>query len=163
MLWFAPVTRVEGGITGLSQALLLVFSCLVLFYWFRYNCTVILRRKVSKDRAHRVAQANQLSFADLADRFDDLDSEGLGSADQALSRDYEVLTCLLRYTSAIQPGGFTFDQRLLMLDFKIQQRWFAVTHRWLGATARHTLQERVNILTHFANTVGKRSAALSRA
>lgn len=135
----------------------------MLFYWFRYNCTIILRRKVSMDRARQVAEANRLSFTDLADRFDDLDAEGFRAADHALGRDYDVLTCLLRYTSAIRPSGFTFDQRLLMVDFKIQQWWFGVTHRHLGTAARHTIQERVRILVHFANTMGKRSASISRA
>lgn len=135
----------------------------MLFYWFRYNCTVILRRKVSAERTRQVADANRLSFADVADHCDDLDVDGLRAADRALGRDYEVLTCLLRYTSAIQPGGFTFDQRLLMFDFKLQQWWFGVTHRWLASTARSTLRERANILTHFANVMGKRSASVSRA
>lgn len=149
--------------SGLSQAVLAVFALVVVFYWFRYNCAVLLRRKVIVEAARQVASANQLTFAELSDRLDSLDADRLAAADQALGREYEVLICLLHYTSPFQPAFFTFDQRLLMFDFRVQQWWFGVTSRWMPGAARHTLWERINILMHFAHLVGKRTAVLTRA
>lgn len=148
--------------SGLSQSLLFAFALVVFFYWFRYNCTVVLRRRVSVEHARHVASANQLSFAELGSRLDDFERPQLMEADQALAREYEILVCLLRYTSPVQPPVFTFDQRLLMADFAVQQWWFRATSRWLTGPARQSLHERINILMHFAHLMGKRTALLTR-
>lgn len=149
--------------SGVSQFLLFAFALIVLFYWFRYNCAVVLHRKISLENAKHVAAANQLTFAEMEERVDDLEAAELSEADKRLSREYEVLVCLLRYTSPVQPPVFTFDQRLLMTDFAVQRWWFGLTSRWLAAPARQSLHERIRILTHFAHLVGKRTAVLSRA
>ena len=133
-------------------------------YWFRYNCRSILKTGTSPERVEQVASANQLSFLQVEGRLD----AGWTAADlkvlnDALRRDYTVLTCLLRYTAA--PGSaFTLDQRMLMADFRLMLWWCLFTSRlFMTAPARHSLSERVRILAYLADTLAGRSAALARA
>jgi hypothetical protein len=145
----------------------LLIACLVLVlsaYWFRYNCRSILKTETSRERVEQVAAANQLAFLDVGARLDDSRQPGeLGILHDSLRRDYTVLTCLLRYTAA--PGNaFTLNQRMLMADFKLMERWYSFTRRlYLTAPARHSLAERARILAHFADILATRNAAVARA
>jgi hypothetical protein len=148
-------------VSGLLIAgLVLVLSA----YWFRYNCRSILRTGTSPDRVEQVASANQLSFLQVEARLDHgWTAADLKALNEALRRDYTVLTCLLRYTAA--PGSaFTLDQRMLMADFTLMVWWSAFTRRlYMTAPARHSVSERARILAYFAHTLASRSAALARA
>jgi hypothetical protein len=136
----------------LSQLLILSFALVLLFYWFRYNCHTLLRTAATGERARRVAEANELRFPYV-----------LETLDRLLQRDYDVLTCLLRYTSGMRLRDQTVALRILMLDFGLQQKWFALTRKHLTGAARRSIEERSYILAHFANTMSTRSAAVSRA
>ena len=133
-------------------------------YWFRYNCRAILRTGTTQERVEHVVAANQLSFLQVEARLDaNWSAADLQMQSDALGRDYNVLTCLLRYTAA--PGSaFTIEERMLMADFKLMRWWSAFTRRlFMTAPARYSLSERARILAHFAHILASRSAALARA
>ena len=148
-------------VSGLLIAgLVLVLSA----YWFRYNCRSILKAGTAPDRVEQVASANQLSFLQVEARLDNgWTATDLKMLNEALRRDYNVLTCLLRYTAA--PGSaFTLEQRMLMADFRLMLWWCLFTSRlFMKAPARNSLSERVRILAYLADTLASRSAALARA
>jgi hypothetical protein len=148
----------------LSQLLILLFGLVLLFYWFRHNCHTLLRTAATGERARRVAEANELRFPYVLEQLQtQAPAEELETLDRLLERDYEVLTSLLSYTSGMRLRDQTMELRILMLDFKLQQRWFAATRKYLTGAARQSLEERSHILAHFANTMSTRSAAVSRA
>jgi hypothetical protein len=148
----------------LSELLILLFALVMLFYWFRYNCHSLLRTAATGERAKQVAAANELRFPFVLEYLQtELTVEELEALDQWLLRDYEVLTCLLRYTSGLRLGGHSIQQRILMLDFKLQQKWFMATRKYLTGAPRRSLEERSHILAHFANTMSARSLLVSRA
>lgn len=146
----------------MSELLILAFTFILCLYWFRYNCRAILKTVAVSDRVRQVAAANQLKFPELLDALERRAESGFDGMNEALLHDYLVLTCLLRYTSGPRAGGHTFEQRILMLDFKFMQRWYALTRSLIPGAARRSLFERARILTHFAGTLGERSATLSR-
>jgi len=144
----------------LSELLIALLVVALGSYWFRHNCLSILRTTTSRERAQQVAEANQLSFPETATRLaSEVSGAELDGLNAALLRDYRVLTCLLRYTAAT---AFTFEQRMLMLDFQCLQLRYSLTHRYLAGPARRSLVEATRILNHFANTVGERSATMLR-
>ncbi len=147
---------------GGANLALFGFAFLVLFYWFRYKCASILRLKTCRERALQVAAANQLQFTQIADNLHALADKEFDAADSILVREYGVLICLLRYTSAVQRGGFTFGQRLLMLDFRMLTRSYSFARKHLPSHARRTLDERARILTCLASAMSERTAALLR-
>jgi hypothetical protein len=147
-----------------TELLTLSFALVLLFYWFRHNCHTILRTAATGERARQVAAANELRFPEVLERLQTkVTVEELEGLNAWLLRDYEVLTCLLSYTSGTRAGGHTMQQRILMLDFRLQRTWFALTRKFLSGASRRSLEERSHILAHFANTMSTRSAAVSRA
>ena len=147
-------------VTGLLIAgLVLVLSA----YWFRYNCRSILKAGTSRDRVESVASANQLSFLQVESRLTaGRSASDLKAMNEALRRDYTILTCLLRYTAA--PGSaFSLDQRMLMADFRLMLWWYAFTRRlYMTSPARNSLAERARILAYFAHSLSSRTAAVAR-
>ncbi len=147
-----------------SELLILIFALTLGAYWFRYNCLAILKTKSSRERAEQVASANQLTFLEVTER---LESQPVAADFERLHRllqhDYMVLTALLRYSSTLPTTGFTVDERLLMIDFRLLQGWYAMVHNLASGPARRSLERRARILVHFANRMAERSAALTRA
>jgi hypothetical protein len=129
-------------------------------YWFRYNCQSILKINISADRARKVAAANQLGFPEVSARLqNEASTSELHELNEVLLRDYTILTALLRCTS---PAAYTVKQRMLMLDFHYMQVKYSLTRHQFKRPARRSLGECVRILSHFANTMGERSAAVLR-
>jgi hypothetical protein len=144
----------------LSEILIALLVLVLGGYWFRYNCLAILKTKTSRNLARQVAAANDLSFPEVETQLVDEDgSAGLDTLNDALLRDYEVLTCLLRYTA---PAAHSAEERMLMMDFRVLQLEFAISRRRLTRFARRSLRERAQILNHLANTMGERSASVTR-
>jgi hypothetical protein len=145
-----------------SELLVVPFALVLLFYWFRYNCLAILRSTPPSGHARQVATANQLSFLEVREELQNEPSpRELDHLHASLNRDYRVLTCLLRYTSALRPGSYTVEQRMLMLDFRLMTLWYALTRTHLRRQAQRSVEERAHILSYFAHAMGER--ALSRA
>jgi len=143
-----------------TQLPLLGFAFLVLFYWFRHKCGLILRKESRPDRAQQVAVANQLRFISIAETAETLPAAELDAADRLLAADYVVVVCLLRYTAPARGRKFTFSQRLLMIDFRLLTHWYALTRRRLQGQARHTISERARVLVCLASAMGERTAVL---
>ncbi len=148
----------------IPELLLAVFVAVLFLYWLRYNCLAILRSATAGERVRQVAAANHLAFLDVEERLaSDRGQGALDKLNQALRRDYYILTCLLRYSSGLRSGAYSFEQRMLMADFKLMQLRYMLLGRLSAGVAQRSLAEQSSILKHFANAMGERSAAFSRA
>lgn len=148
----------------IPELLLAVSVAVLLLYWLRYNCLAILRTATTCERVRQVAAANHLAFLDVEERLSsEPDYDALDALNGALRRDYHILTCLLRYSSGLHSGAHSFEQRMLMADFKFMQLRYALLGRLSAGVAQRSLAEQSSILKYFANAMGERSAAHSRA
>jgi hypothetical protein len=152
------------------------FSLMLFLYWFRYTCLLILNTKTTKDYTIQVAKANQLQFPAIQDQLRAVTDTGrmsgiadsgpalaMDSLQKSLERDYRLLTGLLRHAAQFQVGGVNMEQRMLMIDYQVMKTWYAVARRFSKAGhAAEALQEMADIVAHFANAMGERSAASSR-
>ncbi|MEO7653567.1 MAG: hypothetical protein ABIZ80_24170 [Bryobacteraceae bacterium] len=73
-----------------------------------------------------------------------------------LGNDYRILNFLLRCSSDI--GMDPLEQRMLMLDYSTMQIWYRLTRRAAPPQARKALEEMSNIVSYFANSVGRHAA-----
>jgi hypothetical protein len=147
----------------ISSIVIIAFSVVLLVYWFRYTCLLILRTKPAVDYASDVVAANQLAFPEIRARLDgETGAAHLAPLHEALVRDYRLLTYLLEHSAGLTVGGFTLEQRMLMLDFNVMRIWYAVARRLAVPQAQRALQEMSGILDHFANDMGERAAASAR-
>jgi len=144
-----------------SEFLIALLVLVLGVYWFRYNCQAILKINISADRARQVAAANQLGFPEVSARLqNEISTAELQELNEVLLRDYTILTALLRCTS---PAPYSVKQCILMLDFHYMQTKYSLMRHQLRRPACRSLAECVRILSHFANTMSERSAAVMRA
>ena len=147
-----------------SSVLIIVVSAGLLVYWFRYTCLLILSSHPARDYATGMAAANSLRFQEVqSDLARGASAESLPELERLLSRDYQLITYLQAHAAGFRVGGVTLEQRMLMLDFQLMRGQSAITRRLAVSRARTSLHEMANILAYFANSMGERLEAYSRA
>ena len=143
-------------------ALFIGVSVGLFVWWFRYTCALILCARSAKDYSASVARVNALRFPEIERRLADhtrAERAYLDLLRRALVRDYMLLTCLMRNGAEFRNAGLQMEHRMLMLDFQIMRAWYRVARRLSIQKGRETLAEMVDILHHFADTMGECSAA----
>jgi len=140
----------------LISAFFILVSLILLAYWFRYTCVLILSAKPARDYAAHVAATNRLSFPSVQQTLE----VGVAHAEletlcRQLDRDYTLLTCLMRHGAQFREIGQSLEDRMLMLDFAIMKRAFSVRR------SREALREMAGIVHHFANQMGEHAAAMA--
>jgi hypothetical protein len=138
----------------LISAFFVLVSLILLAYWFRYTCVLILSAKPARDFAAQVAVTNRLSFPSVQQTLEaGVALAELNTLCRQLDRDYTLLTCLMRHGAQFREIGESLEHRMLMLDFAIMKRAFSFRE------SRETLREMANIVQHFANQMGEHAAA----
>jgi hypothetical protein len=129
-------------------------------YWFRVTVLLILRTRTTPDYAIKVAAANQLSFVQLREMLHaDLSGAELAQLCESLHKDYGMLKYLLGHAATDGNVGYTAEQRMLMLNFRLVSAWFWAVARFRPAAARVALLEMATVLEYFANAMGQRFSA----
>lgn len=144
----------------IASILIIAFSLVLFVYWFRYTCLLILSAKTSKDYAGEVAATNQLSYPEVQVRLRGvLEADACDSLQSSLDRDFRLLTYLLRNAAEFQVGGYSLEERMLMIDYRIMKVRYSFARRFRPFHAPRALAEMTDIIGHFANAVGERAAA----
>ena len=137
-------------------SIITVSSVLMLGYWFRYSCLLILSAQTTRDYAADIATANQLSFlkvqAQLRENPIDLDR-----LQSALNRDFAVVTYLIQNASG--QGEWGMEDRMLQLNYRLMGAWCSISRSFSPEAGRRALDEMSMIISHFANTMGERATA----
>jgi hypothetical protein len=150
----------------LANACTAAVTLLLFVLWFRYMCSLLLAAQTSLDRSDDVAQSNSLAFADvlrdLHEQQDQIPLAALDIHEQALRRDLEILTYLLRHMGQRDLGDSAIEVWMLRTDFRIQAVFYSMYRRASLTRAREQVYRMAIILSHFANTVGERTAPVRR-
>jgi hypothetical protein len=129
----------------LTSALIIGFSLVLLVYWFRYSCLLLLRQQATQDSTVRNdSRFNFVAVQEQLKRGDQLDP-----LHQSLQRDYQILTYLLDHATSLDVGSV--EDRLLVLDYRLMERWFRITRRLAPQQARSALSEMASILGVLVN------------
>ena len=143
----------------LTSILIIAFSLGLLVYWFRYTCILLLRNSVEEAQSFSPAAQANFHFQDVQDR---LGSEPeLDPLNRALRRDFDVLTYLVRHASGL--AFESFEERLLVWDYKLMQLWYGVTKTAAPEQARAALGEMASVLTILAGRIGQRAGVQGEA
>lgn len=137
-----------------TAIVLTVGSVLLLGYWFRYTCLLILGAKTTRDYAGEVAEANQLSFPEIQARLRGADPVDLDGVTAALDRDYARLMELLRQAG----GGNHMEDRMLQINYGSTRVWCRAVRPFSLSAARSGLDEMSMMVSHFANALGERAS-----
>lgn len=144
-----------------ANVMFVAMSSVLLVYWFRYTCLLILNTRAIRDYAAAIAEANALRFPEIQQELAGEIPAGahLDALHSALDRDYRLLTCLMRHGAEFRMAGRKLEHRMLVLDFQIMRAWYAVSSRRSSRYSRRALEEMVRIVSHFADTMGECAAA----
>jgi hypothetical protein len=122
---------------------ILIIACsLVLFvYWFRYSCVFLLRNAREGMNPSPVPD-EQFSVARVQNS---LKTEcDLDPLEQALERDYQVLTYLIEHAADLELASI--ENRLLLADYKMMRLWSHLTRTAAPAQSRKALAEMACVL-----------------
>ena len=134
-----------------------VSSVLMLGYWFRYSCLLILSAETTRDYAADIATANQLSFLQVQAELRDQQPADLNRLQASLDRDLAVVTYLIQNASG--QGEWGMEARMLKLNYRLMSTWCSVSQRFSPEAGRRALDEMSMIVSHFANSLGEQVAA----
>jgi hypothetical protein len=137
--------------------LIITISFVLLVYWFRYSCLLVLRN--NSEQPTPPALNSQFTFRDVQKR---LRTEShLDPLHHSLNRDYQVLTYLLDHASGLELANF--EDRLLFWDYKAMQWWYRLTKTAAPGQARRALREMACVLGILVGRMGTRAGLQTHA
>jgi hypothetical protein len=147
----------------LASILIIGFSLILLMYWFRYSCLLLLREQTSREQS---PQAMSLRTADSRFSFGNVQallktSQSLDPLHQSLQRDYVVLKYLLDHATSLGLGSL--EDRLLVMDYKVMNCWYRLTKGTAPQQAREALSEMASILAVLVQKMGNPAGIQSEA
>jgi hypothetical protein len=133
-------------------------SALLLAYWFRYTCLLILSAKTACDYAAGVAAANQLGFQEVQTRLRDSSVVDFDPLRTALERDYSLITYLLKNASQTGAEESSVETRMLEMYYGMMGALYRAARPFSADAARHALEQMSAVVEHLANVMGERAA-----
>jgi hypothetical protein len=131
----------------LASFLIIAFSVVLFVYWFRATCQLLLRNHAEQPVGASDIANDQFSFLQVQQM---LKTEPeLGSLHSLLNQDFRVLTYVRQHAASLESGSF--EDRLLILDYRIMQWYFRLVNVLLPSQARNALSEMatvVGVLAH---------------
>jgi len=140
----------------LASVLIIVFSVVLFAYWFRYSCILLLRNSAAPatspvDARFRFIQVQESLKSDLE----------LDPLHKSLQRDYQILCYLLRHAAGLELASF--EDRILVLDYKVMQAWYRLTRTAAPAQARRALVEMSEVLGILVRRLGEQASIRNEA
>src|SRR5947209_2098594 len=125
------------------NAFFIAVSGVLLVYWFRYTCLLILSARCSQNYADMIAEANELRFPEIGQKLESSNSAEVDHFDalqNALARDYQHLTSLIRHGAEFRMAGQQLEHKMLVVDFHLMRAWYALSRHMSIPRRRQALQ-----------------------
>src|SRR5437879_13117143 len=105
----------------IAGILIVTFSAVLLVYWFRYSCVLLLRN--AAERAKMSVTDERFSIGLVLERVGT--EQHLDTLERALDRDYHMLTYLLKHAADLELASI--ENRMLILDYRLMRLWYRST------------------------------------
>ena len=128
--------------------LIIVFSAVLLVYWFRYSCLLLLRD--SAGHADALAPDDRFSIGKVLERV--RTEPYLDPLEHALDRDYHMLSYLLKHAADLELASI--ENRMLILDYRLMRICYKVTRVVAPSISRKALTEMAKVLGAVARQAG---------
>ena len=133
----------------IASILILTFSAVLLVYWFRYSCVLLLRN--AAERAHQPLTDERFSIRLVLEKVHT--EQHLDTLERALDRDYHMLTYLLKHAADLELASI--ENRILILDYRLMRLWYRFTRTIAPEQARKALAEMASVLGAVARQTGQ--------
>ncbi len=126
----------------MASILISVVSMVLLCYWFRYSCLLLLRSQVQRP--------------------DEVPVEGdLDPVRRAVERDYRLFTYLCRHGAGLAEQSL--EERILVLDYKLMRVWYRLTRTLAPVQARNALSEMAAVVAFLGQRIGEQAGVQAEA
>lgn len=143
----------------ITSVLIIAFSVVLLVYWFRYCCILLIRTHAEQQSAAVPAYDAHFQVTRVRERI--RTEPELDSLRRSLDRDYALFVYLLEHAAGLQ--ATSLEDRLLVVDYKVMQGWYRLTRTAAPEQARKALEEMATVLGLLVGKMGERAAAQSAA
>jgi hypothetical protein len=131
----------------LASILIIAVSIVLLVYWFRYTCLLLLRDS-------RALQSDaRFSFGAVRERLQN--ESQLDPLSAALERDYQLITYLLQHASGLELDSI--EERMLLWDYRLMRCWYRLARIAAPLQAKRALSEMATVLSVLGGKLGERA------
>ena len=142
-----------------TSVVIIILSLAMFVYWFRYSCILILESSWNEEQSLVVAMQNKLSIGSLNESLAQaVTTEELDKVKDLLDRDLRLVVSLLSKHPEFQEAGHSLECRMLMLDYKLMNAWYAVSRSTAGPRAQNALREMAQVVGYMAGEYGDQMA-----
>jgi hypothetical protein len=125
-----------------ASILISVVSLVLLCYWFRYSCLLLLRAQTQRPE-------QVLAEGDL------------DPLRRAVERDYRLFTYLCRHGAGLAEQSI--EERILILDYKLMRVWYRLTRTVAPTQARTALSEMAAVVAFLGQRIGEQAGVQAEA
>ncbi len=141
----------------IGSVLIISISLVLLVYWFRYTCILLLQNRATNKFEGSVAAANRLSYPSVQRLLEAGSPVDLNGAVEAIDQDYRLLTYLGKHAAGM--GMSAFEQHLLRLDYLVLRIFYRLARNLTPLKAASAVREMASILSYFAGVMGEQLAS----
>ena len=140
----------------IASLFIIALSLVLLAYWFRYTCLLLLNNSRTGDAA--VFQEDpRLNYRQVQDQLVNTADAALDPLQRALDRDYAVLTYVLEHASGMNLNPV--ERHLLTADYRVMGFWYRVARVFFPSAARAALEEMASVVGILSHRMGSQSAS----
>ena len=132
-----------------TSVLIVAISAVLLVYWLRYSCVMLLHDAQERSAMHTLAD-ERFSASSVLER---LKTEAdLAPLERALERDYLVVTYIIEHAADLELASI--ENKLLVLDYQLMRLWSHLTRTLAPRQSREALAEMASVLRVLASQMG---------
>ena len=136
----------------LTSVFIVGISAILLAYWLRYSCVMLLHGAQERSAMLTVAD-ERFSVSSVLER---LKTEAdLAPLERALERDYRVVTYIIEHATDLELASI--ENKLLVFDYKLMRLWFHLTRTLAPQQSRKALSEMAAVLSVLVAQMGEHS------
>ena len=135
-----------------SSVLVIAISVVLLAYWLRYSCVMLLRGAQERSALCTVADQRFSASSVLLRLKNEAD---LAPLERALERDYRVVTYIIEHATDLELASI--ENKLLVLDYQLMRFWSHLTRTMAPQQSRRALSEMASVLRVLAGQMGEPS------
>ncbi len=143
----------------LASLLIIGFSLILLVYWFRYSCILMLRNSSETVAENSGILGSRFSIAQVQERLKS--GLELDPLSRSLDRDYQVISYLLAHAPSL--GSQSVEERLLVWDYRLMKLCYRIAKPLAPLHARRALAEMASVLGVLAQKIGQQAGVRSEA
>jgi hypothetical protein len=128
----------------------------LLVYWFRYTCILLVRNAASLANPDA---SSRFRYSEVQARLHA--GEALDSLEASLQKDYEVLVYLLEHAVGLEIHSI--EDRLLVWDYKVMRAYYRLTRSAAPQQAHQAISEMAAVIGILAGKIGERAGVQTHA